>query len=262
MAKEARVARKDELMSNICRFVIVCIAIDLLTCTTRLCAEESQQEIDPTNIIERFDATRDGVGHLLLPVTVHNKNFLFCLDTGAAGVLYDSSFRSILGKPKKTEKGITDAGNVELEHFNSPDASLGKLSLKTTSDVVIYDLSRMRKWSGVDFYGLIGMSFLKQHILRIDFDKGEVLFLKTPGRNPGRAFPLSFQHGVIHTEALIPGRSGKEIFAIDTGDDTNYSGSIRLDAFKSLCNGHTTRHYSGSREKSTMAGEIKPTLFR
>lgn len=186
--------------------------VAVITSTAPSAADEMQQDFDSAKVIEQFNASNDGVGVLSLPVTINSKKFNFILDTGSSGVLYDVAFLSILGKPKKQEKAKTQAGTFELTTFNSPEAFIGGISLKTSSDVVTSDLRSIREWSGGDYYGVIGMSFLKNHILRIDFDKGVVSFLRVLGSKPGHAFPLFFEHGVIYTEAFIPGCERKEKF--------------------------------------------------
>lgn len=86
------------------RFITGWIAVTILTGTARLSADEPPDQIDPANIIEKFNAARDGVGHLTLPVTIGNKEYLFVLDTGSAWVAYDSSFRAMLWKAQKQRK--------------------------------------------------------------------------------------------------------------------------------------------------------------
>jgi hypothetical protein len=77
MAKEARLASREESMQHTCRFFTGCLAVILLTGTAQSRTDEPPDEIDPANIIEKFAAARDGIGHLMIPVTIRNKKYLF-----------------------------------------------------------------------------------------------------------------------------------------------------------------------------------------
>ncbi len=238
------------------RFFSVSLGVILFVSIARADTKDLRQELDAANIVEKFDVARDGVGHLLLPVVIQKNKYLFIIDTGCDDIIYDVSFRSVLGKPKKTVTASTDAGSVKLESFDAPEIFLGKLSLQTTSDVSLFDLSKLRKYSGCDVYGIIGMSFLKHHVLRIDFDKGEVHFLKSPGFKPGKAYCLSFQNGVPSVETIIPGCEGKEKFIIDTGADTNFSGNMRFDLYKLLKKNQIATNLSLSHNTMTLGGAV------
>lgn len=253
----------EKTMRISCNIISGFFVIILLISTAPLSAVEPRKVIDPVSIIEKIDAAGDGVGVLSLPVTINDKTYRFILDTGSAGVVYDVSFRSILGKSKKNEKVNSEAGIFELAAFDSPEAFIGKIRLKTTSNVVMSDLKSIREWSGVDYYGVIGMSFLRKHILKIDFDKGEVLFLKSLEKDPGQALAISYQHGVIYTEALLPGLEPKEKFLIATGSDTNVSGTISNRDINMLTTSHMAKRLSSNQESISLSGStVKKVDFR
>ncbi len=242
-------------MLVICRIISASAVAIFLASPIHAVAEELR-EVNSSNIIEKFDAGRDGVGYLLLPVVIDKKKYSFLLDTGSTDLMYDVSFRSMFGIPKeKLTYSTLTGGTIKTESFNSPEAFLGKINLKTVTDVGIIDLSLLRKWSGGDFYGLIGMSFLKHHIVRIDFDTGQVLFLKSLGRKPGQAFRLSFQEGIPCTKVTISGWERREKFAIDTGADTNISGYIRFDLYNLLAKCHVSKTLAGSYQSIVLSGE-------
>jgi hypothetical protein len=55
------------------------------------------------------------------------------------------------------------------------------------------DLGKLREAAGLKFDGILGMDFLRNHVVRIDFDNDEVNFLRSVGPNPGVRVPVIFQ---------------------------------------------------------------------
>ena len=75
----------------------------------------------------------------------------------------------------------------------------------------------IRKASGYDIKGIVGMDFLRSCIIRIDFDHGKVAFLRSVGKHLGTALPFNTTDDyrpLIRPE--IPGY-GQEPFIVDTG---------------------------------------------
>ena len=61
------------------------------------------------------------------------------------------------------------------------------------------------------------MPFLKHHVVRIDFDAGEVGFLRSVGERPGEKFPLTVdKYGTLWLRAKVLDW-GEEWFLVDTG---------------------------------------------
>jgi len=71
-------------------------------------------------------------------------------------------------------KAQTPNGEMEIKLCDSPKASLGRLSLPTNVPMAVLDLKKARQGCGHDMYGILGMDFLKNHIVRIDLDLGKV----------------------------------------------------------------------------------------
>ncbi len=87
--------------------------------------------------------------------------------------------------------------------------------------------------SGVEAYGAVGMTALKDKVFSIDFDKGEVSFYKVARTDWGIGIPLRWKLGAVHVVAEIEGE-GEEEFLIDTGDTCCHAGTIRKELFKKL----------------------------
>jgi hypothetical protein len=187
---------------------------------------------DADSVVERFAVAKGGDG-LLLPVTVQGKKYHFILDTASTLNMFDSSFS--LGRPKESVDLKTTGRTARLQLFDAPDASLGGLSLRTDELVGALDLERLRQASGYDIRGVIGMRFLRQWVVRCDFDRGEVLFLRSAGRDSGLALALSFEDNLAYVLASLPGRR-KEFFVLDTGGVGNYAAEVGSRLFDALAN--------------------------
>jgi len=129
------------------------------------------------NVLAQFKIDKSAK-EILLPVKLGGKEYLFQLDTGCSTILFDISLRDKLREPKGTCKVKTPAGTVgSSELFDAPRAFLGPLSLKGTVGVV--DLQPISSFHKTRRHGVIGMNFLKDYCVQMDFDKGLVSFLKS-----------------------------------------------------------------------------------
>jgi hypothetical protein len=193
----------------------------------------NRQAVAPEPVLERFKVAIDG-GLLLLPVELQGKRYLFALDTGASHCFYDTSLRSLLGKPIRSVKMRTPDRDITVPIFRSPQGKVGKFSLPTDSEAFCMDLGKIREGSGQEIYGLLGMDFLKKHVFRIDFDAGEVTFLRSVGPNPGQRLPIMIQGNCPYVMIEAHGLLGRGRFLIDTGSGGAGSGCLQASAFAVL----------------------------
>lgn len=197
-------------------------------------------------ILERYKIATDG-DLLLVPIELKRKHYSFLLDTGCTTTTYDTCFRSLLGEPINTEVATIGGNSVTIPVFRSPKIMVGKLTLPSGSECSCVDLSRIREVSGQEIYGLLGMDFLRKHVIRIDFDRGELTFLTNVAPNAGQRIPIIFQGNSPYVRLEISGwpkpRSilvgndisvspGQGWFHVDTGDNT--SGDIKDVFFSAL----------------------------
>jgi hypothetical protein len=190
----------------------------------------------PTSVevLERFAVHGDG-DFLIVPVTIKGKVYRFILDTGCSSTVYDSSLRPLLG-PHIDRIEIKGAqSTAELERYAAPAAFVGKLPLPQTEPAMVYDLRSAYHCAGVDVCGCLGMDFLKQHVVRIDFDAGLLIFQKGIGHEQGQ--PLRLHSGEItdvpYVNADVCDSSPPEPFEVDTGDGGE--GTLGADLFTALC---------------------------
>jgi hypothetical protein len=186
--------------------------------------------LDSDLILEQFDVFNDG-DLLIVPVCVGGKTYPFCIDTGCVQNAYDSSLRGILGDRLSDSLVDTPNGICKIQQYREPTATIGKLIFKTGEPVCVTDLSNFRAATGHEIYGLIGLDFLKQNTVRIDFDRGKLYFLRDPGTQPGVAITMVNSPLGPCVDADLP--IGKHRFVIDTGY-RGHSGGLRKDAYDLL----------------------------
>jgi hypothetical protein len=185
-----------------------------------------QDRGDKEGVYARFPFRMDG-GLVLLPVTYQGKQHSFGLDTGATHSVFDVSL--LLGEPFETITAKTADGSSEMRSYARPQAELGGRPLTGYQRVVGFDLQKLRRVTGQDFFGLVGFDALDGRIVRLDFDRGEVLFLDDVPPGAGHAFSVTVEDGYPYVRASFAG--AEQRFKIDTGQGGFGSGSLEKALF-------------------------------
>ena len=181
--------------------------------------EGSSGERTEPNALAEFKIAKGG-DPILLPVRFKGKEYSFILDTGFTATGFDTSFRQSLGKAKRKGRMLTPGGPAEVEVFDAPDAYLGPFNLKDSREVTCVDLTMFSLVGGKTISGSIGMNFLRNYVIQIDFDKGMLSFLQpTRGKRPALGEELAIYYdspGLPRIVANMP--DGIKVgFMIDTG---------------------------------------------
>jgi PDZ domain/Aspartyl protease len=215
-------------MNPVNRHIFLALVVGL-SLASLLCAEEPKRDRIENNVLERFKVAQDG-DCLLLPVKYKGKTYQFLIDSGSTWNVFDSSLP--LGNPidESDIKGAADA--VRLKLYDAPSATVGGLSLKSTEPVVAFDFTRLRQVTGYEVYGFIGMPFLRRNVLRVDFDKGELLVLKKPSSDCGQEFAVNFNEGGIPRISVKVVGDEKQKFLLDTG--LSSTGDLATKSFDTL----------------------------
>jgi predicted aspartyl protease len=193
------------------------------------CADEPKDASDGSadqKTLAEFKIAR-GEDPILLPVEFKGKEYLFLLDTGSSHTVFDTSFKNELGGVKKVVRMLTAGIPTRAQVFEAPEAFLGPLNLKDCGVVTSIDLQMLQSVLGRKVSGLIGMNFLKKHVVQIDFDKGTLSFLQPLQKQHsrwGNELPISYDTlGLPQiTGNILDGI--KADFTIDTGH--NSSGAL------------------------------------
>lgn len=175
-----------------------------------------------SHILERFTVANDG-DLLLVPVTFDGTEHLFAIDTASNLTVFDNCFN--LGRPIRQAVVATPSGKEIVSLFHSPIASVGTLSLNTGSLVQQMDLTLLRHVSGQEIRGIVGMDFLARYVLHINFDSGNMLFLRSVTNDLGRPVRILWEHGLPCVEVGINGLASPPTFVIDTA--SIFAGNVK-----------------------------------
>ena len=204
---------------SITSLVVVFVSIALLVALSLIPGAAIERtaapspEIPPELVLQRFPIAGHG-SPVLLPVRVAGRDHLFVVDSGCRRTVLDLSLP--LGRPRRRGTVLTFNGNVEAAVYDPPDATVGRLPLRV-AEVTGADLSRTREAWRLPIEGILGMDFLGDYVLRIDFDKRQLLFLKSVPRDAGAAVPIEWQPGEIPRVMAEFSDTEKVRFFVDTG---------------------------------------------
>ena len=102
------------------------------------------------------------------------------------------------------------------------------------------------------------MDYLSHHVLHVDADAGECLFLETASKQIGEPFGLIFQNGLPFLQASIA-NYGESSFLLDTGSFGLGSGSLEKQVWAELVDKGRMRA-SGTLDELTAFGFVKTDL--
>jgi len=130
-----------------------------------------------------------------------------------------------------------------------PRARAGGLPLSGIGEVLCVDHRIFRVASGSDFYGTLGMDFLRDRVVRLDFDRGEVGFLNRVPEDSGAPVVLDMARYSRWPPTVVLGVAGigDHAFIVDTGDTSNGAIEARLLA-RLLANGDAVHVDTGTAE--------------
>jgi hypothetical protein len=211
-------------------------------------------------VLESFDVFNDGDA-LLLPVDLNGKRYLFLLDTGATATCYDSSLAEQLGQAQEQARFMTPTGERQVPLYRSPNATAGKLELHTNSPVACVDMKPCREVSGHAIYGVVGMDVLRRHIIRLDFERGKVEFLRAVGDQPGVEVDLQMGQGAPIVEIGCAGSRAKHPCLIDTGLSGMCSCDLDLDILQELEAKNAARKV-GEGHAVTLDGDRREPIYQ
>lgn len=156
---------------------------------------------------------------VLIPVRLGARDYQFAVDIGATGSIFDVSLQSHLGRALDTVRVAMPNADKEFHVYAPPHARVGSLPL-TRTPVLCHDFTSLREAFGCPVQGMIGMDFLKDWIITIDFDEGRLDIL-APGTernsNWGTGIPIAYYP--TGTICVLPAvaRNVRTPFTVDTG---------------------------------------------
>ncbi|MBI5758144.1 MAG: aspartyl protease family protein [Planctomycetales bacterium] len=200
---------------------------------------------DDANVLAEFSVAKDG-DYLVVPMTVNGAQHPFILDTATSTTTLDVALRSEVGESFGKSTGETSSGKIEFQLYRPRSMSLGLIPFPVESPVACIDLAQLREETGHQFYGILGMDFLRTRVLQIDFDAGRVRLLKSVSQQTTETMPLSFSvAGIPKTLLHLRGVGWKSFEVGTSGGGT----SVRIEPkeFHSLSErGHIISQSTGS----------------
>jgi hypothetical protein len=200
----------------------ICIAVALLCLAFAGIAQE-EFVLPQAKLLARFPFTQLSGGIVIVKAQIDNfpdtLNFVF--DTGSGGISLDSTTADYLKVTLvKTEKTIRGIGGIKTVDFSN-DHTLKFPTLQTEHlDFHINDYDLLTSVYGIKIDGIIGYSFLRRYIVRLDYDN-LVIEVFSPGslKYPRGGYllkpnfsTLPLQSAVVSDERAVFSR-----FIFDTG---------------------------------------------
>jgi hypothetical protein len=198
----------------------------------------------------------DGV-MIRVPVSAFGKTLYFLLDSGFTCSALDTRYEPFLGESIDTYRGDSPLGTASsLPVFPGPRLSLAAKPLRLDK-VVCLDLQLPRLITGHSCDGVLGMDFLSQSIVSLDFDK-EIMYLD--GTVPHdlkenfTAVPLK-RSSIYYSVDVMVDHSRPLTLMVDTGD--NSSISLNATDWQSVFGSNTATGITAT--VGDVANQIKPS---
>ncbi len=198
-----------------------------------------KQDVIAVEPIVEFDVARNG-DYLLIPVTIAGREYSFVVDTGTTCTIVDSALEPFL---EKAEAGRVEETGQPINVYHLGGAFVRKSTLPVTGPVLCFDLGPFRRNSGLDCRGILGMTFLMERVIRVDFDSGKLAILRPFPRRRGGAFSRSYDRNTFrlgYDEAQLPildvqiAGNVPDSFFLDTGAAYSECGEIGPARFRQL----------------------------
>jgi hypothetical protein len=161
----------------------------------------------------------------------------------------------MLGKPAPPKTLITGAGLRQFSFAMPPVAFVGRLRLPQDKPVAVHDLAGIREVVGLDIRGCLGLDFLRNYVLHLDFDQGRLAIAQPSWREAGQPFRLTIDEERVWVEARILEVGPAEPFMVDTGC-IGHSGALGAETFYHLAQ-FGKLSAAGSRGVETTGGTCK-----
>jgi predicted aspartyl protease len=205
-----------------------------------------------TDINIPFDLVK---GLIVMEVEVDGVSGNYIFDTGADGVLLNSSDRRISSTHFSSLNGEVEAFETRIE-----DLRVGKFH-KENIEAFFTDLKGIEDYIGITLNGILGCSFFIPNNVIIDFQKGILRIsrreLKEDNMWQFNSLQFSFMAGVPVVEASI--NREKMLFILDSGATSHFIDNKLIERLSAYFSGTgeivdiiTTGNFSSSIEKVSL----------
>lgn len=218
-------------MVRYCTLLCVLVGMFLTSCSVFQDSTSGRYE-GKGNVINEISISNDS-NQIIIPVTFLEKDYRFLLDTGSTTTVFDVSLKDQLGRRLRSSKARASDGTIiNTEFFKIRNADFGGLCRKNIA-VATLDLSHASKIAGRRVDGIIGMDILKDHVIRLDFQRNVVSFLRSSDNSEGKKIDLYIKNKRAYLNGKVSGVPVR--FLIDTGCvDSGYVGLLESALFEQL----------------------------
>ena len=188
-------------------FLAVSLAVDGATPRALASGDVPLAEFD----IEFRD---ERVHKIVVPVTLASTTYQFEVDTGSTDTTFGERLRPLLRRRTGVARYSAVGSELAEMTYAAPRGSIGAVRLPRNMAVRCHDISAMTRSPKID--GILGMDALSGSILRLDFDRAKVSFLRDVPSSPGSRLELMRPDHVPTIVGSLDGYGTRE-FLLDTG---------------------------------------------
>lgn len=155
---------------------------------------------------------------ICIPVKVFDETIVACVDTGASLGGLDAIYRHRLQGPSKVMNVKSSTGPLALEIYRSPSMEIGRMNpvpFQGVESVYCLDMANLREASGIELKAIIGISFLKNYVLRLNFDEGFAVIQSEVSSRNGHRVTINVDRTPFMKMEVSD--TGLQEFQIDTG---------------------------------------------
>ncbi len=166
--------------------------------------------------------------HVYVPVTIHGKERLWILDSGAGASVIDSSYAVELGlELEGPVKGIGASGTVDFYLVTLPSYTMGSIRFNEQKVVAMNMRNLFQRVLGLDVVGVLGYDFLSRFVTKIDYANERISFYrpeKFEYKGNGKIIDSPLEHNMFSLPITVDATySGKWMLDIGaTGEDFHY----------------------------------------
>lgn len=161
-------------------------------------AETSDRSSDRETTDASFDLlTNYGPLELSLQVDGIKRSLQMVINTGASTTVFDQRHRHLLGATTGVSAVAMRDSVSSLERCALGAARIGGFVFPDNASVLVADLSTVDEDLGSEYDGVIGMDFLRDKVLQINFDRKQLRLLSSVPADPGTAAPMRYDDSGI-----------------------------------------------------------------
>lgn len=181
------------------------------------------------NVLAEFEIQIDT--HLIVPVTFEGETYNFYIDTGCGSSNFVPQLLPLLAKTDRERRFVTSTNTVTGPLYKAPEGRIGQLKLPLLDHVSCFD-EHINRESPLKIHGCLGMDAMWNFIIRVDYGRRRIYFLRSVPRDAGVRVRLGESLGTPTIEATVGDR--QRTFVIDTGWSLNDAGGISKRDFDEL----------------------------